>query len=95
MELENFIKENQKLWDECKYVKNEQIRYELVDVLSTIIRLKRVEWFKNYKPEKDKGFMFSDDPNIHKIVDNLNHKRHSGGSMASAFRGAEAFFKNQ
>ena len=95
MTLENFITENQELWDDCSHIKNEQRRYELVDVLSTIIRLNLVEWFKTYKPDKSEGYSFSSHKNLDKILENLVlGKRHSGGSLADAYRGAEAFFKN-
>ena len=96
MESKNFITKNQKLWDDCSHIKDEQKRRELVDILSTINRLNLVEWFKTYKPDKDKGFMFSSHKNLDKITGNLALiEGHSGASLAIAYRCAEAFFKNQ
>ena len=67
---------------------------ELKMMADTITKLKLWDWFKNYSPEKGKGFMWSSHPNISKISNALPQNNHSGATFAYAMRQMEYIAKN-
>jgi len=54
------------------------------------------DWMKIYEPEEDKGFMFSDHPNLDKINSRMHklYNGHSGSSYGWTMRQLEYIAKN-
>ena len=63
-------------------------RPAVCDMAKAVTELELWDYFKNYNPPKDKGFMFSTNANIHKLNnhDLVESHGHSGGSLALAKR---------
>ena len=51
------------------------------------------EWLKTFEPDKDKGFMFTNHPNIDIISQAVAHDGHSGASFALCVRAVKKEIK--
>jgi hypothetical protein len=64
----------------------------LKNMYDAITRLKLWEWLKTYQPEEGKGFIWSDAPEIRRII-NETAEFHSGMSFAWTMRHMDAIAK--
>ena len=69
-------------------------RNELLMMANTVEKLGLWEWFKEYTPPKDKGFMFCGHNNVTKISNNLEVNDHSGATVSYCMRCMEYIAKN-
>ena len=74
-------------------VYDRDFRQVLLNMANVITELELWEWLRNYSPDVNKGFMFSDEPNIYKIGDQVLSDGHSGGTFAYAMRCMEIIAK--
>jgi hypothetical protein len=66
----------------------------LRDAYKAISKCNLWEWIRTYSPEKDKGFMFSEHPNLDRINKAMEFDGHSGASYAITMRVMESIAKN-
>ena len=52
------------------------------------------EWFINYEPDDNKGYMWSNHPNINKISNLVDSDGHSGASFAICLQETKKRFMN-
>jgi hypothetical protein len=64
------------------------------DAYEAISKCNLWEWLRTYSPEKDKGFMFSEHPNLTRINKSMKFDGHSGASYAITMRVMESIAKN-
>jgi hypothetical protein len=64
------------------------------DAYEAISKCNLWEWLRTYSPEKDKGFMFSEHPNLTSINKAMKFDGHSGASYAITMRVMESIAKN-
>jgi hypothetical protein len=58
----------------------------LSDAYDTITALDLWDWMRDPNTPGDKGFLFSDAPEITKIINSMNYKDHSGSSFGLTLR---------
>ena len=66
----------------------------LRDAYKAISRCELWDWIRTYEPQEGKGFIFSRDPNLDRISNELRYEGHSGGSWAWTMRVMESIAKN-
>lgn len=68
--------------------------FEIIqDARNAVTKAKLWDWLATYEPEKDKGFMFSDHPNLRLIEAEMTYKGHSGASFATVMRVMQSMAK--
>jgi hypothetical protein len=65
------------------------------DAYDTIVNEGLLDWFKNFTPAEEKGYMFSNNPELGKISSNLKLKeQHSGASFGMTLRAVKNVIEN-
>jgi hypothetical protein len=67
--------------------------YLLQDMDNAITECNLWDWLKTFEADGDKGFLFTLDPNIDKIMATVKHQGHSGFSFAWCMRHMQAVAK--
>ena len=80
------------------FIRDEHTRYLVSNGYTAVNQLELLGWLKNFTPNSNHGFMFSSDPNIHKIIGRMeslpNPPGHSGSSFAITMRHLEYVAKH-
>ena len=76
------------------YITDDHSRQMIYNGYKASERLELSDWFKTWEPEADKGYMFSDHPNIWKLGQATEADGHSGSSFAWMCRNLQAFYKD-
>ena len=69
-------------------------RKHLLEMADAITSLELWTWLKEYEPESEKGFMFSRNDNLNKIINETQNSGHSGATFAYSMRGMEMIAKS-
>ena len=90
----SFQKDYPDLWEKFNYVNDIYTRQYIIDGINSIEKLGLVEWFCNFTPKKDEGYVWCMDKNLLNIQDNMElGKEHSGTSMSITMRNLELYYK--
>lgn len=66
----------------------------LLNMANAITKLELWDWLVNFKPDKDKGFMFSSNENLNLIEGEVSGDGHSGATFAYCMRCMESIANN-
>ena len=79
------------------FISNAHTRNMVSNGHAAVSQLELWSWLKNYSPDEGDGFMFSDHPNVIRILEKMeslpNPPGHSGGSFAETMRYLEHIAK--
>lgn len=81
-------------WPKIRVYGND-FRQTLLNMANSINRSELWDWLKNYSPNSNEGFMFSNEPNINTISNLVESDGHSGATFAYAMRCMECIAKNE
>jgi hypothetical protein len=80
------------------FIRDPHTRHMVSNGYTAVNQLELWKWMKEYIPENDKGFMFSDHPYINRIMAKMeslpNPPGHSGSSFAVTMRHLEYIAKH-
>jgi len=72
--------------NQCDYIKNDTHKKMILDGVDALNKLKLWDWLKNFEPDADRGFIFTNDVNLDKLHRETDHSGHSGVSFAIMMR---------
>ena len=76
------------------YITDDHSRQMIYNGYLAAERLELGNWFKTWEPEADRGYMFSGNPNIGKLIGATEADGHSGSSFGWMCRNLQAFYKD-
>jgi hypothetical protein len=76
------------------YITDDHSRQMIYNGYMASERLELGDWFKTWEPEANKGYIFTNHPNIEKLLNATESDGHSGASFAWMCRNLQAFYKD-